>query len=81
MIHHAKLRKVHIVKSDPSDPSYRIVDLFNVLYKGKMKDNVELINGDIVVVPTTNWRGIGDFLNEIISPAGHAGSVAALAAL
>lgn len=81
VIRHAKLRRVHIVKSDPTDPTFRVIDLFNVLYKGKTKENIELVNGDIVVVPTTIWGGINDFLSELISPAGHAGSVAALAAL
>ena len=81
VIRHAKLRQVHIVKSDPTDPTFRVVDLFKVLYKGQMKENIDLVNGDIVVVPTTIWGGINDFLSELISPAGHAGSVAALAAL
>lgn len=80
VVHHAKLRKVHIVKSDPNDPSYRVVDMFKVLYKGKMKHNVDLVNGDIVVVPTTVLGGINDFLSELISPAGHAASAASIAA-
>lgn len=81
LVRHAKLRKVHIVKSDPNDPSYRVIDMFKVLYKGKMKHNVDLVNGDIVVVPTTVWGGINDFLNELISPASHASRAAAVAAL
>lgn len=81
VVRHAKLRRVHIVKSDPNDPSYRVVDLFKVLYKGQMKENVNLVNGDIVVIPTTIWGGINDFLGELINPASHAGRVAALAAL
>ncbi len=81
VIQHAKLRQVHIVKSDPKDPTFRVIDLFNVLYKGKMQDNVELVNGDIVVVPTTIWGGINDFLSGLLSPTSHAASVAALATL
>jgi len=81
VVRHAKLRRVHIVKSDPEDPSYRVVDLFNVIYKGKTQDDVELVNGDIVVVPTTVWGGINDFLSELISPASHAARAAAIAAL
>ncbi len=81
VVRHAKLRRVHIVKSDPNDPSYRVVDLQKVLYQGKMKQNVDLVNGDIVVIPTTVWGGINDFLSELVSPAGHAGSAAALATL
>ena len=81
VVHHAKLRRVHIVKSDPANPSFRIIDLQRILYKGIMKENIDLVAGDIVVIPTTVWGGINDFLNELLSPAGHAGGVAALAAL
>lgn len=81
VVDHAKLRNVHIVKSDPANPTYRVVDLFKVLYKGKMEENVDLVAGDIVVIPTTVWGGISDFLNSLLNPVGRAGSVAALAAL
>jgi protein involved in polysaccharide export with SLBB domain len=81
VVQHAKLRKVHIVKSDRAKPTYKIVDLQRVLYKGKMEQNVDLVHGDIVVIPTTVWGGINDFLTGLLSPTGHAGSVAALAAL
>ena len=81
VVQHAKLRKVHIIKSDTARPVYRVVDLQKVLYKGQMQENVDLVQGDIVVVPTTFWGGVNDFLTSILSPTGHAGSVAALAAL
>lgn len=81
MVHHAKLRKVHIIKADPTTPSFRIVDLQKVLYLGQMKENVDLVTGDIIVIPTTIWGVFNDFLNELLSPAGHASSVATLAAL
>lgn len=78
---HAALSKVHIIKSDPNDPSYKVVNLKRVLFKGQMRDNVDLINGDIVVVPTTFWGKITGFIASITNPASHAGTVAALAAL
>lgn len=81
VIRHAKLRRVHIVKSDPNDPTFRIIDLQKVLYKGIMKNNIDLVAGDIVVIPTTVWGGINDFLSELISASGHAGAAASLAAL
>ena len=81
VIRHAKLRKVHIVKSDPADPSFRVIDLHKVLYKGITKNNIDLVAGDIVVIPTTVWGGINDFLSELISVPGHAGAAASLAAL
>ena len=54
---------------------------FKVIYDGKMKENVDLVNGDIVVVPTTIWGGISDFLADIINPASHAARVAAVTVL
>ncbi len=81
MTQHAALHRVHIIKSDPKDPSYRIVDLKDVLYKGKMKHNVDLVAGDIVVVPTTVWGQVTGFIASLIDPASHASTVAALAAL
>lgn len=81
MTKHAKLRRVYIIKSDPSDPTHRIVDLKKVLYDGKMKQNIDLVHGDIVVVPTTTWGKVNDFLGELISPASKASSVASLAVL
>ena len=81
MVKHAKLRRVHIVKSATIKPTYRVVDLFNVIYRGKMQDDVELVNGDVVVVPTTIWGGITDFISDVFSPASHVARAAAVAAI
>jgi protein involved in polysaccharide export with SLBB domain len=79
VVHHAKLRKVHIIKADAKDPTYRVVDLHKILYKGQMHQNVELVDGDIVVVPTTVWGGINDFLRELIAPARPAATAGRIA--
>lgn len=78
MVKHAKLRHVHIVKSAATNPTYRTVDLFNVIYKGKMEQDVELVNGDVVVVPTTVWGGISDFISDVFSPAANVAGKAAI---
>ncbi len=78
MVKHAKLRRVHIVKSAQTNPTYRIVDLFKVIYRGKMEQDVELVNGDVVVVPTTIWGGITDFINDVFGPAGRISHTAAV---
>lgn len=78
---HAALGRVHIITSDPNDPTYRIVNLKRVLYKGRMKDNIDLVNGDIVLVPSTVWGAISDFITSLTNPASKAGAVAYLAAL
>ncbi len=77
---HAALSRVSVIKSDPKDPSHRKIDIKQVLYKGKTKQNIDLVAGDIVVVPTTFWGGISDFIGNLTDPAGKAGTVAGLAA-
>lgn len=78
MVKHAKLRKVHIVKSAATNPTYRTVDLFKIIYNGKMEQDVELVNGDVVVVPTTVWGGISDFISDVFSPAASVATKAAV---
>ncbi len=78
MVKHAKLRRVHIVKSAQTKPTYRIVDLFKVIYNGKMEQDVELVNGDVVVVPTTIWGFITDFITDVFGPSSHIARTAAV---
>ena len=78
---HTALSRVLVIKSDPKDPTVRTFNLKNVLYKGKMKDNIDLVTGDIVVVPETVWGVLTGFVNSLTNPASKAGTVAALAAL
>jgi polysaccharide export outer membrane protein len=77
----AALSRVHIIKSDPQDPSYRVVNLKKVLYQGVLRDNVDLIDGDIVVVPSTFFSKITSFIGALLDPASKGRSVAYLAAL
>ena len=78
LVKHAKLRQVHIVKSAATNPTYRTVDLFKIIYNGKMEQDVELVNGDVVVVPTTIWGGISDFISDVFSPAANVATKAAV---
>lgn len=77
-VKHAKLRKVHIVKSAETNPTYRTVDLFNVIYKGKMEQDIELVNGDVIVIPTTVWGGISDFISDVFGPGANVARTAAI---
>ena len=77
----AALGRVHVIKSDPTNPAYRVLDLKPVFYKGKMKNNVNLVNGDIVVVPSTVWSTITGFIASVTNPASRARSLAWLATL
>ncbi len=77
----AALGRIHVIKSDPNDPTYRVLNLKPVLYKGKMKNNVNLVNGDIVVVPSTVWSTITGFIASVTNPASRARSLAWLATM
>jgi polysaccharide export outer membrane protein len=70
----AALRRVYIFKSDTEKLQYKKVDLFKVLYRGRPKDNIELVSGDIVVVPSTVPSEINRALANILSPFSRARS-------
>ncbi len=77
----AALGRVHVIKPDQRDPMVRVINLKRILYKGKLKDDVELVSGEVVVVPSTVLSKVNDFLTALISPVTRAASVAALASL
>lgn len=79
--HDAALGRVHVIKPDLNDPRVRVINMKRILYKGKLKDDVNLYPGEIVVVPSTVLSKVNDFLSSILSPVTRAASVAALAAL
>jgi len=81
MTSNAALEQVHVIKSDPSDPTFTVLNLKKVLFKGIMKDNIDLVHGDIVVVPATLWGRISGFIASLTNPASKARSLAYLAAL
>ena len=77
----AALSRVHVIKPDLTNPRVRKVNLKRILYKGKLKDDVDLFPGEIVVVPSTFMSGVNRFLSSLLSPATRIASSAALAAL
>lgn len=74
----AALRRVYIIKFDAGKLIPKKVDLFALLYKGKMKDNLNLVPGDIVVVPSTVPSEINRALNTLLQPVFNAAAVDAL---
>ncbi len=77
----AALSRVHIIKSDINDPTVRVLNLNSVLFRGKMKNDIDLVDGDIVVVPSTVWSRVTGFIGTLLSPASKARSVARLGTL
>lgn len=76
----AALGRVHIIKADPEHPTDRVLNLDRVFYKGQMKNNIDLVNGDIVVVPPTVWSQITGAVASILNPVSRARTVRYLAA-
>ena len=77
--HDAALSRVHVIKPDLYKPRVRVVNMKRILYKGQLKDDVDLYPGEIVVVPSTVLAKINDFLGSLLNPASRAASTAALA--
>lgn len=74
----AALRRVYIIKLAEEKLILKKVDLFTLLYRGKMKDNLNLAAGDIVVVPSTVPSEINRALNTLLQPIFNAAAVDAL---
>ena len=64
----AALRRVYVIKPDTKKPVYRKVDIYLLLYKGILKDNLTLTPGDLVVVPSTIPSEINRALGRLLSP-------------
>lgn len=74
----AALRRVYIIKFDSEKVTHRKVDLYALLYKGRLKYNLNLVAGDIVVVPSTVPSEINRALTTLLSPLLNAASADAL---
>lgn len=75
----AALRRVYVIKFKSKKPIYRKkVDIFRLLYKGDLKYNIDLVSGDVVIVPATIPSEINRALNNILSPGVKAAAVDAL---
>ena len=72
------LRRVYVIKFNAEKATHKKVDLFALLYRGRLKYNLNLIAGDIVVVPSTVPSEINRALNTLLSPLLNAASVDAL---
>lgn len=64
----AALRRVHVITPDVEKPVCKKIDLYVLLYKGDLSDNLMLRPGDVVVVPSTVPSEINRALNQMLSP-------------
>ena len=49
-------------------PTMRHIDLYKIMYRGRMDDNVDLQSGDVVYLPYTILDSIVNFLGRVASP-------------
>jgi len=64
----AALRRVYVIQPDMTKPAYKKIDIYKLLYKGILKDNVTLGPGDLVVIPSTVPSEINRALTNLLSP-------------
>ena len=71
----AALGRVHVVTPDPEDPTCRIIDAAQIIYKGRLRHDVVLKPGDVVYVPNTVLDKTSFVLGQILSPIQRSRSV------
>ncbi|MBP7087865.1 MAG: polysaccharide export protein [Candidatus Omnitrophica bacterium] len=74
----AALRRTFVITPDIKRPKHKKIDIYSLLYKGILKDNMILRPGDLVVVPSTVPSEINRALTTLLSPFSKAAESAAL---
>lgn len=64
----AATKRTYLIKTDPLKPNNKTINLHEILYKGKLKNNVLLMSGDLIVIPSTIHSKINNFLSKLLDP-------------
>ena len=64
----AAMRRVVLIKPHKTRPKHRWIDVYSLLYEGKMKDNIRIEPGDIIYVPRTVASKVASVLGDIGAP-------------
>ncbi len=67
----ANLPRVAVITPDEYVPEVQIVNLNDILYKGILRDNINLKPGDVVVVHRHLLAKLGKFLEQVLGPTGR----------
>ena len=67
----ANLPRVAVITPDEYVPEVRVVNLNDILYKGILRDNINLRPGDVVVVHRHLLAKLGKFLEQVLGPTGR----------
>jgi protein involved in polysaccharide export with SLBB domain len=77
----AAMRRTTLVRPDKNGkPTSKKVDLYALLYEGKLNLDLEMVPGDVVVVPATLMTKIFRVISPVTTTAGTAQSAASTAA-
>ncbi|HOE96450.1 MAG TPA: polysaccharide biosynthesis/export family protein [Candidatus Sumerlaeota bacterium] len=64
----AALKRCHVISPDYEDPVVYQIDLSEVLYQGKMRENILLRPDDIVYLPAKYATNISNTIRELLRP-------------
>ena len=59
------MRRVQIITPHPTDPINRWVNVYAILYKGRLEHNITIEPGTIIYVPTTIFTKISRMIRQI----------------
>jgi len=73
----ASMRKTQLIRPDKTGrPVEKRVDLYALLYEGKLNLDQDMFPGDVLVVPATLFAKIARIINPIAQPVGAASGTA-----
>lgn len=62
-------QRTQVITPDPENPVVRQIDLSDIIYKGKMRENILLKPGDIVYVPARYSVNLAAAIHDLLRPA------------
>ena len=62
------LGRIIVMKPSLRKPIIRKVDAFDIIYRGNLKDNIKITNGDVIYIPLTVMAKTTKALNDTIAP-------------
>ncbi|MBN2483759.1 MAG: polysaccharide export protein [Candidatus Omnitrophica bacterium] len=71
----AALRRTLVIHPDETKPTLEKIDIYQLLYRGVLKDNVMLAPGDLVVVPSTVPSEFNKALTNLLAPISRTAAV------
>jgi len=71
----ASLHRVAVITPDDENPQVVLVNMNDILYRGILKENINLRPGDVVVVHRNLFAKLGAFLDQVLGPTQRVRSI------